>query len=79
MQWNKKSQSKSTPWDRERRVITRFLLFPKELNGVVKWLEFAKIEQTYYKAEITATGGYDLFGDPAYNISGGKWYDDGWA
>ena len=29
----------------DRRVITQFIFFPKELNGEVRWLETAKINQ----------------------------------
>jgi hypothetical protein len=30
-----------------RRVITRFLLFPKTFSGETRWLEFAQISQMY--------------------------------
>jgi hypothetical protein len=33
--------------DGKERVITRFLLIPKTIEGITRWLEFAKIHQRY--------------------------------
>ena len=35
------------PTNKETRVITRFLLFPKQINGEIRWLERASIKQEY--------------------------------
>ena len=29
------------------RIVKRFLLFPKVINGVARWMELAKIKQTF--------------------------------
>jgi len=29
----------------ERRIIKRFLILPRHINGIYRWLEHAKIEQ----------------------------------
>jgi hypothetical protein len=31
------------------RIITKFLIFPLELNGEKRWLEFVKIKQIFFK------------------------------
>ena len=37
----------SDPLDGEKRVVSRFCLFPKHLDGMMVWLERARIEQRY--------------------------------
>lgn len=43
MKWIK---VKPNQW--QKRTIRKFLFLPKEINGVVRWLEFAEIEQIYH-------------------------------
>ncbi len=40
MRWN-------SPEPFEKRVVRRFLFFPKSLNGETRWWEFAFIRQNY--------------------------------
>jgi hypothetical protein len=42
MKWNK-----NAPTLFDERVIEKFLLLPKELQGEVRWLEKVKIKQFY--------------------------------
>lgn len=42
MKWTAKSKSKPT-----ERIITRFLLFPRTIDGETRWLEVARIRQRY--------------------------------
>jgi hypothetical protein len=80
VQWVKKQRKiKSLPRHLETRVVTRFLWLPKELNGVVKWLQFAKITQKYFESKMEQTGGYDLFGHASFTFSDGGWYDQNWT
>ena len=41
--WKKKQQ----PKEGDMRIVGRFLLFPKCLNGEWRWLENAQIQQEY--------------------------------
>ena len=41
--WKKKQRLK----EGDRRIMERFLLFPKRLNGEWRWLEIARICQQY--------------------------------
>lgn len=43
MRWKQKPESQVG----DRRVITKFLLFPRNINREFRWLETAKIEQEY--------------------------------
>lgn len=64
MRWKKKS--KEYPKDDDTRVITRFLLFPREVDGECRWLELVRIKQFYR--------GYDY----KRNV-GGFWVDKCWV
>lgn len=33
----------------DKRVIKRFLFFPRTINGLTRWLEFAEIRQFYHE------------------------------
>jgi len=35
----------------DTRVISKFLLFPRTINSITRWLEFAEIKQTFYSLE----------------------------
>lgn len=45
MQWE--SKSKRYPEVGDTRIKKRFLLFPKSINGITKWLEVASWMQEY--------------------------------
>lgn len=64
MRWRKKY--KEYPKEDDKRIITRFLLFPREVNGEYRWLELARIEQFYRE--------YDCERD-----TGGFWVDKCWV
>lgn len=64
MRWKKKF--KEYPKDGDVRIITKFLLFPRYVDGEYRWLEVVKIEQFYH--------GYDYERDV-----GGFWVDKCWA
>lgn len=64
MRWKKKF--KKYPNDNDTRVITRFLLFPRYIDGECRWLELSMIEQFYR--------GYDFEHD-----TGGFWVDKCWV
>lgn len=66
VRWRKNRNTKPYPEDGETRIITRFLLFPKEINNEYRWLESVKIEQFYR--------GYDYVRD-----IGGFWVDKDWV
>ena len=36
-----------TPKSGDKRIVSKFLLFPREINNEVRWLEKVKIEQEY--------------------------------
>lgn len=38
---------KQPPEIGDKRIIKKFLILPRELNGIVKWLEVASWEQEY--------------------------------
>jgi hypothetical protein len=64
----------------EDRVIYRFLWWPLSIGfgKPRKWLVFKGIVQKYRAGEITATGGYNLFGDKAYNWTSSYWSNQRW-
>lgn len=41
----------------EKRIIRKFLLFPKELKGEVRWLEYASIKQIFLE-QLWSPGSY---------------------
>ena len=47
MEWKSKQSKLQEKYDKKDviRVIEVFLLFPEEINGVTKWLQFVKIKQ----------------------------------
>jgi hypothetical protein len=51
MRWSYKE--KPSRKEGTTRIITRFLLFPRQINQQWRWLEIAKIEQTYHNAYFT--------------------------
>jgi len=54
------------------RVVEKFLLHPKSLDGITKWLEHARIKQKY--VYYPSYGEFDVdFGSEFY------WRDMGWA
>ena len=42
----------------DKRLVTRYLLFPKELEGETRWLETADIIQEYKKNESDYWNGW---------------------
>ncbi len=61
MRWKEKEYR-----DGEKRVVKRFLFFPKLIEGEWRWLELVRIEQQF-----------DIPDDSMarYMVGGGKWYD----
>ena len=60
MRWRQKTLIPGTV-----RVVTRFLFFPKCINGVCRWLEYATYKQQYkdgYSSEDTFIIGTILVG-----------------
>ena len=55
------------------RTVTRFLLFPKILNGEKRWLKFSRIIQKW-RCYHTPFNVWTDFGGPD-----GDWEDFGWA
>lgn len=64
MKWTTKSKSKPT-----ERIITRFLLFPRTIDGETRWLEVARIRQEYIAA-------LDVYGNGTNGFEG--WLDSEW-
>lgn len=48
MRWKKKK----APDYGDRRIISEFLFFPKTLDGETRWLESAKIRQSYHPGSV---------------------------
>jgi len=48
----------------DKRIRTKFLLFPRIINGEFRWLEFANIKQELkaWKAMVPETSGIDVKG-----------------
>lgn len=46
MRWKRKEIV--YPRDGDKRIISKFLFIPKELNNEFRWLERARIEQVYH-------------------------------
>jgi hypothetical protein len=66
MKWN--ARKKPYPNYGDRRIVDRFLFFPKEMEGEWRWLEKASWAQKYH-----------IFDYEEYSI--GKWVDlndEGW-
>ena len=43
------------------RVIEKFLIFPKSINGEIRWLEKAKYKQSYTQVGLTDYKWIDLW------------------
>lgn len=57
MKWRSKK-----PQIGDRRIVTRFLLFPKRINREVRWLEKATWEESYkYKNSSLSLKGWDAW------------------
>lgn len=66
MQWKKPKYKIN-----DTRIIIRFLLFPRTINGICKWLEKVKILQTFSRV----TAGYIDIGLMEYSD---EWIDTDW-
>lgn len=64
VRWRKKEKKDLA--DGETRIVTRFLLFPKEINNQYRWLEFARIRQSYIEYDFESG-------------CGGFWVDKEWC
>lgn len=53
MRWGKTKQYKRKPDIGDRRIVTRFLWFPKDMAGVWRWWEKATWEQTYVRRTMS--------------------------
>lgn len=73
MRWTKKEKRKRIPDDNERRVITKFLFFPRHIDEEYRWFEKVSIEQYYREIKIHECRG--SFGGDSFYCTGGKWYD----
>jgi hypothetical protein len=79
MEWRSKEKKNiKYPKHNDSRVRRTFLLFPKTLKGITKWLCFVKIEQHYLKTESKPTGGFDWQGHPGYSGCSQFWFDYKW-
>lgn len=57
MKWRSKK-----PQIGDRRIVTRFLLFPKRINREVRWLEKTTWEESYkYKNSSLSLKGWDAW------------------
>jgi hypothetical protein len=72
MRWKKNLKSKDILRLGNERVVTRFLFWPKTINGESRWLELVRIKQRFQK--IPVPGGYEMH-PPSANI---KWVDIEW-
>lgn len=52
MRWKRKTK----PKHRDKRVVRRFLWFPRTFNDETRWLEFANLEQIYLGREYQYRG-----------------------
>jgi hypothetical protein len=67
MRW----KTKQSPNIGDTRVVKRFLLFPKEIDGEYRWLEVSRIEQRYERDYISVglgMGSYCRWQDSAWVI-----------
>ncbi len=71
MMWHKKHKEPE-PKIGDERIVTKFLLLPKCLNGIWRWMECADIVQEYRKHRIASVE-YHVYG---YYT---KWDDIRWV
>ena len=69
MRWEKKLRREWVEGD--KRIVERFLFLPVSLEGQVRWLEWARIEQERYIGWVCVPDG------PMYKAL--KWRYAGWA
>lgn len=79
MQWVKKEKKSKSPKEGDRRIVLRFLFLPKEINGVVRWLCFAKIEQRFWHSETKYHSSGGVFGGPCTTGGMRWWSDESWV
>ncbi len=53
----------------ESHICSKFLFFPKQINGEVRWLEYVKWKQTFHTNKLSDY-------TPKYSYS--YWRDDKW-
>lgn len=66
--------AKNKPQINDKRIIKRFLFFPKKINFEWRWLETAKIEQVYTEKTERVM---DFYG--SYRITSCLWIDCRWV
>jgi hypothetical protein len=66
MKWKDKESKLGTI-----RIVTRYCIFPRCINGECRWLQKSRILQKYSKQ----CGGYDA---DIYYWEDLRWYDEGW-
>ena len=74
MRWKNKREAlidfyNSNNKSEKTRIITKFLIFPTKIDGLVRWLEFANIKQYLY----LYTG--DMYGPTYCSWENKKWMD----
>ena len=72
MRWNKR---KEKPKYGDKRMVIKFLWFPKTLNDETRWLETTAIIQLFSEVTQKVTGPIDPIG---FNIFRDKWVDTQW-
>lgn len=80
MKWKTKEKRRKSPREDDTRVVRKFLLWPKSIDGVTKWLCMVSIKQTYYVVRSKRIEGCsNIFGTPTYSMGHSWWSNDAWV